>query len=176
MPHYTSQNIDYSSQSFASNNGSVSAHSFHYGQHSLGSNDSSLSSDLSPGQFGSQDYDKLQVVPYEPSGTSLRFVLLHGTLDVWVYEAKNLPNMDSFSENVRKIFTTTPSSKTSARIEEHISQKIITSDPYVTISLSSAIVARSRVISNSQNPVWNQHFSIPVAHNVAEVLFLCQGQ
>ena len=49
--------------------------------------------------------------------------------------------------------------------------KIITSDPYVTISLSSAIVARTRLISNSQNPVWNQHFFILVAHNVAEVLF-----
>lgn len=123
MPHYTTQNIDYSSQSFSNDNDSVTGHSFHYGQHSQDFYDSSLSSDLSPGQFGSQDYDKLHVVPYEPSSTSLRFVLLHGTLDVWVIEAKNLPNMDSFSENVRKIFTTTPSGRTSAKIEGHISQK-----------------------------------------------------
>lgn len=81
--------------------------------------------------------------------------------------------MDIFSERLRQVFVRTGSGKVSAKIEETVShQKVITSDPYVSISLSSAIVARTRVISNDQNPVWKQHFSIPVAHNVAEVLFI----
>jgi len=32
-------------------------------------------------------------------------VLLHGTLEVWIKEAKNLPNMDMFSEKFRQCFS-----------------------------------------------------------------------
>ena len=48
----------------------------------------------------------------------------------------------------------------------------ITSDPYVTFSVSNAVLGRTFVISNSENPVWNQHFFVPVAHYGAEVSFL----
>ncbi|KAK7382157.1 hypothetical protein VNO80_00888 [Phaseolus coccineus] len=74
-------------------------------------------------------------------------LLLHGNLDIWVHGAENLPNM------------------------EMVSLKIPI-DPYVTISLSAAVIGRTFVISNSQNPVWEQHFYVPVAHQVAEVHFV----
>jgi len=45
-------------------------------------------------------------------------------------------------------------------------------DPYVTISLSHAVIGRTFVIRNSQNPVWKQHFYVPVAHHAAEVHFV----
>ncbi|KAL0323225.1 UNVERIFIED_CONTAM: Phospholipase D delta [Sesamum angustifolium] len=50
-------------------------------------------------------------------------------------------------------------------------RKIITSDPYVTVCLAGARVARTRIISNSQNPVWEEHFKIPLAHPVSQVEF-----
>ncbi|GMY08717.1 phospholipase D delta-like [Fagus crenata] len=37
-------------------------------------------------------------------------------------------------------------------------RKIITSDPYVTVSVPQATVARTRVIKNSSDPIWNEHF------------------
>lgn len=155
---------DSSSPSLSSNQGSFSGNSFQYGQYSFNSHDR-ISSDSALAQN--------QIVPFDPSAKSLRVVLLHGTLDIWVYEAKNLPNMDMFSERMRQVFTKTASGKVSTKIEEGVShQQVITSDPYVSISLSSAIVARTRVISNDQNPVWTQHFSIHVAHNVAEISFI----
>jgi phospholipase D1/2 len=48
----------------------------------------------------------------------------------------------------------------------------ITSDPYVTVSVSGAVVGRTFVISNSENPVWEQHFDVPVAHCASEVHFV----
>lgn len=50
-------------------------------------------------------------------------------------------------------------------------KKIITSDPYVTVNLSGATVARTRVIPNCQNPIWEEHFSIPLAHELADIEF-----
>jgi phospholipase D1/2 len=167
-----SYHSDSSSPSFSSNDGSFSGYPFQHGQHSIDSDDS-ICSDSSLALIASQDYEKLQCVPFGTSAMSLRVVLLHGTLDVWVYEAKNLPNRDLFSENLRQVITKTVARKLSDKIEEHIShQKPITSDPYVSVCLSSAVVARTRVISNDQDPVWTQHFSIPVAHNLADVLFV----
>ncbi|KAK3006976.1 hypothetical protein RJ639_015577, partial [Escallonia herrerae] len=100
-------------------------------------------------------------------------LLLHGHLDIWVKEAKNLPNMDLFhcklKDKLGDVARKLPG-KISSRIEEKMSEKI-TSDPYVTIVLSSAVIGRTFVISNCENPVWMQHFSIPVAHYAAKVYF-----
>ena len=112
----------------------------------------------SQAQIASQDYKKFEIVPFGSSAMSLRVVLLHGTL---------------FSENLRQVMTKAVPGKLSAKIEKHIShQKTITSDPYVSVCLSNAVVAKTRVISNDQDPVWTQHFSIPVAHYLANVLFV----
>ncbi|KAK0581479.1 hypothetical protein LWI29_014224 [Acer saccharum] len=110
----------------------------------------------------------MQIVPVQKG--SLKVLLLHGNLDVWVYSAKNLPNMDMFHRTLGDMF---------GRFAENVGSKIegpmgskITSDPYVTISVAGAVVGRTFVISNSENPVWQQHFYVPVAHNAAEVHFL----
>ncbi|KAI9103642.1 hypothetical protein K1719_023265 [Acacia pycnantha] len=49
---------------------------------------------------------------------------------------------------------------------------MITSDPYVSVSLAGATVVQTRVISNCENPVWDEHFIVPVAHPVQKVVFL----
>jgi phospholipase D1/2 len=101
-------------------------------------------------------------------------VTLYGTLDVWIYEAKALPNMDLFSERLRQFISifdtcTAPFQKPKHGVDH---RKIITSDPYVSVNLGDATVAQTRVISNSEHPVWNEHFQIQVAHLVDEVRFI----
>ena len=46
-------------------------------------------------------------------------------------------------------------------IEGQLSKKI-TSDPYVSISVAGAVIGRTYVMSNSENPVWHQHFTFPL--------------
>ncbi|WZZ41285.1 hypothetical protein YC2023_037544 [Brassica napus] len=84
------------------------------------------------------------------SNASLRVVLLHGNLDIWVKEAKNLPNMDRFRRY----------------------KKNTTSDPYVTVSIADAKIGTTFVIDNDENPVWMQHFYVPVAHHATVVKFV----
>ena len=52
----------------------------------------------------------------------------------------------------------------------------ITSDPYTTVVLGDARVARTRVISNNVNPVWKEHFQIPVAHHVRDIVLEVKDQ
>ncbi|XP_051140725.1 phospholipase D delta-like [Andrographis paniculata] len=105
---------------------------------------------------------------------------LHGDLELHIFEARSLPNMDLFSEHLRRCFTAcdvcrSPSdhgdgdgtdgggiSRREMKIDRH--RKIITSDAYVTISVPQATLARTRVLSNSLNPKWNERFNIPLAH------------
>ncbi|XP_047329157.1 phospholipase D beta 1-like isoform X1 [Impatiens glandulifera] len=92
---------------------------------------------------------------------SLRVLLLHGNLDICVKQANNLPNMDMmFHNKLGHIFGS----------HGHVPRE--TSDPYVTISISHAVIARTFVIKNNENPVWNQHFNVPIAHHTAEVKFV----
>ncbi|XP_042465730.1 phospholipase D beta 1-like [Zingiber officinale] len=111
------------------------------------------------------------IVPYEgkPKGkTSLKVLLLHGSLDIWVHEAMNLPNMDLFHKTLGDML--------GARITNSITGKVdqapITSDPYVSIMLCDAAIGRTYVVSNSENPAWMQHFNVPVAHHAAEIEFV----
>lgn len=104
-------------------------------------------------------------------------VYLHGDLDLKIIEARYLPNMDLVSERLRRFFAAFKSFRapfTHRHNNEHKSshRKIITSDPYVSVCLAGARVARTRVISNSQNPIWNEHFKIPLAHPVSHVEFI----
>lgn len=98
----------------------------------------------------------MQIVPSTKG--SLKVLLLHGNLDIWIYSAKNLPNMDMFHKTLGGMFNSQMNTK-------------ITSDPYVTIAVAGAVVGRTFVISNSEDPVWQQHFYVPVAHYAAEVYF-----
>ncbi|XP_022770329.1 phospholipase D beta 2-like [Durio zibethinus] len=136
----------------------------------LGRMDSSNYSVFShTGSFdGSQHNQSTQVVPFHKG--SLRVLLLHGNLDIWVCDAKNLPNMDMFHKTLGDMFGRLPVNVTN-KIEGHMNHKI-TSDPYVTITIGVAVVGRTYVISNNENPVWMQHFYVPVAHYAAEVHFV----
>ncbi|KAH9616660.1 hypothetical protein KSS87_004070 [Heliosperma pusillum] len=118
------------------------------------------------------------------SSSSDGVIYLHGDLDLHIIEARCLPNMDLFSERFRRIYSacsapfqrrsSTPDADGSMPRSNSRSHhaKIITSDPYVTVSLGGAIVARTRVIANSQNPVWEEHFNVPLAHPVSSIEFL----
>ncbi|KAL6511903.1 hypothetical protein OROGR_021500 [Orobanche gracilis] len=99
-------------------------------------------------------------------------VYLHGDLDLKIIEARSLPNMDILTERLRRLFAPCHQQFASKRRRDRKHHnKIITSDPYVTVCLAGARVARTRIISNSQNPVWNEHFKIPLAHPVSQVEF-----
>ncbi|XP_058222643.1 phospholipase D gamma 1-like isoform X2 [Rhododendron vialii] len=115
----------------------------------------------------------LQVVPFSTSKGSLKVLLLHGNLDIWVHEAKNLPNMDMFHKTLGEMFSKLPGN-VSSKIEGTINHKI-TSDPYVSISVSGAVIGRTYAISNSEDAAWMQQFYVPVAHYAAEVHFLVKS-
>ncbi|NP_001275852.1 phospholipase D gamma [Citrus sinensis] len=121
--------------------------------------------------FGGSNHGQGQeAVPFETHQGSLKVLLLHGNLDIWVKEAKNLPNMDMFHKKIGDVFGKL-NVKVTSKIESHLSDKI-TSDPYVTVSICGAVIGRTFVISNSESPVWMQHFNVPVAHSAAEVHFV----
>ncbi|KAL5198262.1 hypothetical protein ABZP36_001774 [Zizania latifolia] len=100
-------------------------------------------------------------------------MLLHGDLDIQIVEAKCLPNMDLMTERVRRCFTGYGACRTDCgRSDPHPDmRKIITSDPYVSVCLAGATVAQTRVIANSENPKWNEHFYVQVAHSISRVEF-----
>ncbi|KAJ1299082.1 hypothetical protein BS78_01G503900 [Paspalum vaginatum] len=87
-------------------------------------------------------------------------VLLHGSLDIWIHEARNLPNKDILSKTMRDFLCKSKASEA------------MTSDPYVTVQVASAVVARTFVIPDEENPVWEQHFLVPVAHESFAVNFV----
>ncbi|CAA7024374.1 unnamed protein product [Microthlaspi erraticum] len=103
-------------------------------------------------------------------------VYLHGDLDLQIIEARNLPNMDLLSERIRRVFIAfnlfdKHCNSNNSNNHKRPRNNIITSDPYVTVCLAGATVARTRVIANSQTPVWNEHFKIPLAHPVSQIEF-----
>ncbi|RYQ79804.1 hypothetical protein Ahy_Scaffold1g106625 isoform A [Arachis hypogaea] len=124
-----------------------------------------------PSFGGSNHGQPHQFLPFPTSSSSLPIFLLHGNLEIWIHEAKNLPNMDTFSNKLGGMLSKLPMNL-GGKIEGHVSQNLSTSDPYVTVSVSGAVIARSFVIRNSENPVWMQHFNVPVAHHAAEVHFV----
>ncbi|XP_051130109.1 phospholipase D gamma 1-like [Andrographis paniculata] len=119
---------------------------------------------------GSSHGQGMQFLPFQTASGSLKVVLLHGNVDVLVKEAKNLPNMDLFHKNLGDMFGRL-SGKFISKVEGSVPAKI-TSDPYVVIAVSNAVIGRTFVISNSENPVWQQRFRVPVAHRAAEVQFV----
>ncbi|GAB2224450.1 hypothetical protein Drorol1_Dr00005210 [Drosera rotundifolia] len=83
--------------------------------------------------------------------------------------------MDVVSEHLRRCFSPclpSHTTTTSSGEVKHHHGKIITSDPYVAVTVPQTTLARTRVIKNSQNPIWNEHFKIPLAHPVWNLEFL----
>lgn len=113
-----------------------------------------------PSFIDPENSEKFQMIPFG-SKKALKVLLLHGNLDIWIHDARNLPNMDMFHKTMGDVFNRLPGSKVK-----------ITSDPYVSIGITSAVIGRTYVISNNENPIWMQHFNVPVAHHAAEIHFL----
>ncbi|KFK30199.1 hypothetical protein AALP_AA7G231200 [Arabis alpina] len=114
-------------------------------------------------------------------------MLLHGDLELTIKQARGLPNMDMFSEHLRRCFTPCnscikpsidedrrdrdiESNSTDKKLRTH-RKKVITSDPYVTVVVPQATLARTRVLKNAQDPVWNEHFNVSVAHPLSYLEF-----
>ena len=117
-----------------------------------------------------------QLCKMEESGSGQQVIYLHGDLDLKIIEARHLPNMDVVAQHFRRCFTACDTIETRQASTESDGQhrrhrKIITSDPYVTVSVPQATVARTRVIKNSSDPIWNEHFDIPLAHPVNNLKF-----
>ncbi|CAM8989276.1 unnamed protein product [Rhodiola kirilowii] len=114
-------------------------------------------------------------------------IYLYGDLDLTIIEARSLRNMDSTSEHLRGCFPcqSFSSSRREAgevrtalfvgskedrkKLLRHA--KVINSDPYVTVNVPGSTVARTRVIGNSKNPKWNEHFDVPFAHPCLDLEF-----
>ncbi|XP_010244835.1 PREDICTED: phospholipase D delta-like isoform X2 [Nelumbo nucifera] len=101
------------------------------------------------------------------------FIFLHGNLEIWIFEARSLPNMDLVSERMRKCFTMFGSCArpTKKKDRDKSGRKIITSDPYVSVCMAGATVAQTRIIANCEDPSWDEHFRVPVAHPITKVEF-----
>ncbi|KAJ7968041.1 Phospholipase D [Quillaja saponaria] len=120
------------------------------------------------------DSDIPPKTPSNAVGAPKESVLLHGELDLWILEAKSLPNMDLASERMRNCFTMCGTcSSPFGNLPKTLSgrNKMITSDPYVSVCLSGATVAQTRVIANCENPLWDEHFCVPVAHPATKLEF-----
>ncbi|KAG6431803.1 hypothetical protein SASPL_109888 [Salvia splendens] len=109
--------------------------------------------------YGSYHCQGVQIVPFKTSMTPLSMFLLHGNLEIHVKGAKNLPNMDLVNSSIGDMIGT-------------FCGKIQTSDPYVTVAISGAVICRTFVLRDDENPVWDQHFNVPVAHYGTEVQFI----
>lgn len=124
--------------------------------------------------------DDLQSVPDQKDSVRPRIgkekpVFLHGELDISIVEAKSLPNMDLATERMRQCCSMfgpcrSPFHK-KRRVVGSGKKSIITSDPYVCVCLAGATIARTRVIPNCENPLWDERFCVPVAHPVLKVEF-----
>uniref|UniRef100_A0A453MFP0 Phospholipase D n=2 Tax=Aegilops tauschii subsp. strangulata TaxID=200361 RepID=A0A453MFP0_AEGTS len=103
-------------------------------------------------------------------------VRLHGDLEVWIMEARRLPNMDITSERMRSCFTACVSGEGGSRSggstggrSKKKKKRLITSASYayVSVCLAGATVAQTRVIPNSGAPRWDERFRVEVAHAAA---------
>ncbi|KAG2696564.1 hypothetical protein I3760_07G063600 [Carya illinoinensis] len=108
---------------------------------------------------------------------------LYGDLELTIIEARRLPNMDLVVQHLRRCLTVCDTIKVPEKTAKnpddsggdghkiHHRRKIITSDPYVKLTVPQVTLARTRVLKNTQDPQWNEHFHIPLAHQVVNLEF-----
>ncbi|KDP43703.1 hypothetical protein JCGZ_22330 [Jatropha curcas] len=119
----------------------------------------------------------------EISGSNQQPIYLHGDLDLYIIQARTLPNMDIFRscyaactpESTTSAAATAPTTdKTTGNDQDekiHHRRRIVNSDPYVTVVVPQATVARTRVVKNARNPKWKERFYIALAHPVIDLEF-----
>jgi len=83
------------------------------------------------------------------SGTGATF--LHGYLIIHINKARNIPDMENWYSKL-------------------YDKKDVT-DPFVDVKLGKARIAKTAVIDNSLNPVWNEAFKIEVCHKADSLIF-----
>jgi len=83
------------------------------------------------------------------SGTGKTF--LHGYLIIHVREARDIPDMENWYSKL-------------------YDKKDVT-DPFVDVKLGKARIAKTAVINNSLNPVWDEWFKIEVCHRADSLIF-----
>ncbi|XP_010029630.2 phospholipase D delta [Eucalyptus grandis] len=108
---------------------------------------------------------------------------LHGDLDLHIISASNLPTMDMVSGRLRRCLSACARPSRSSDLapasplrdpcvhDARCHKKVITSDPYVTVRVPHATIARTRILHNMQNPWWDQRFRIPLAHFAVDLEF-----
>ncbi|WZZ10027.1 hypothetical protein YC2023_095948 [Brassica napus] len=118
-----------------------------------------------------------------PENVSEDVILLHGDLDLKIVQARRLPNRDTFSERMRRCFkpcnscikpTTDDYDGEASSDDDDENIRGLprnTSDPYVTVSVPHATLARTHVLKNASDPVWNRHFKVSVAHPLSYLKF-----
>ena len=67
---------------------------------------------------------------------------LHGQLQLHIYSAKNLPDMDSW---IAKLY-----------------DKNDVTDPFVDVFLGNARLVKTSIVLNDMNPEWNESYNIEV--------------
>ncbi|XAR54104.1 Phospholipase D [Bertholletia excelsa] len=82
--------------------------------------------------------------------------------------------MDKLHKTIGGMFSKLPGNM-SGKVEGAVKYKN-TSDPYVSISIATAVIGRTYVINNSENPVWMQRFYVPVAHYGSAIHFLVKDR
>ncbi|KAI3985530.1 hypothetical protein MKX01_033844 [Papaver californicum] len=79
-----------------------------------------------------------QLIPVSPQSGSLSVFLLHGNLDIWVYEATNLPSIDICLSKLTDMFGSLPGKM--AKFGQQITQNKKTCDPYVSVSVLADMI------------------------------------
>ena len=74
-----------------------------------------------------------------------------GFLEVFIYEAENLPNTDASILNL-------------------FGSKTDVTDPIASIDMGGINLAKTRCIDNDLNPVWNEHSVLPLYGNLNDVV------
>nr|GEW04037.1 phospholipase D delta [Tanacetum cinerariifolium] len=114
--------------------------------------------------------------------SSAKKIFLHGDLHLQIIEARNLPNMDVLSGHILRCVPFDSRRKDTPSGSGELKQRssgntFITSDPYVKVSVPQGVViARTRVLKNSENPHWNERFNIPLAYSLAHLEFKVKDQ
>ncbi|PWA60945.1 hypothetical protein CTI12_AA381820 [Artemisia annua] len=109
--------------------------------------------------------------------SSVKEIFLHGDLHLQIIEARNLPNMDVLAGHILRCVSFDSRPKGTPSGSGDLKQrskgwKFITSDPCVKVSIpDQAVVARTSVLKNTENPLWNEWFNIPLAHSFAHLKF-----
>ncbi|CAA6673529.1 unnamed protein product [Spirodela intermedia] len=107
--------------------------------------------------------------PFSSNRSSSEDILLHGDLDLWIFQARSLPNMDMFSVRLHQCI---PSCCVSGQQEEVAASAPASSPSQIHQSFRYRRITSDPTLLNAEFPVWNEHFVFPVAHPTSFVEFL----